>query len=61
MNNIRAIWLGIILLAATMIGSAGGLLSWLGGMNVANAILSGAGTFSGAIILILALFHFLNG
>jgi hypothetical protein len=61
MNNVRAIWLGMILLAAAMLGSVGGLLSWLGGMNVANAILAGAGTFSGAILLMLALFRFLTG
>jgi hypothetical protein len=60
-NNIRIIWLAIILLAAAMVGCVGGLLSWLGGMNPANAVLAGAGSFGSAILLILSMFHFVTG
>ena len=61
MNNIRAVWLAIIILAAAMLGGICGLLSWLGGMNLANAILSGAGAFGGTVILIQSLFNFVSG
>ena len=61
MNNFRAIWLAIFLLAAAMLGGICGLLSWLGGMNPANAVLSGGGAFGSAIVLILSLFYFATG
>ena len=61
MDNIRAAWLAIIMLTAAMLGGICGWLSWLGGMNPPNAILSGAGAFGGTVMLIISLFHFITG
>ncbi|WP_371785535.1 hypothetical protein [Streptosporangium subroseum] len=53
--------MAIILIVAVLAGAAGGLLSWLGGSAVANAILTGAGSFAGTVILLLAIGYFLVG
>ncbi|MEU4383567.1 hypothetical protein [Micromonospora echinofusca] len=55
----RAIWTAIILLAATPVGSATGLLSAAGGMSVPLAIIAGGGAFGGTVALLLALAQFL--
>jgi hypothetical protein len=59
MYNTRALWLAIMLLAASILGTSGGLLSWLGGMNTPNAILAGAGAFAGTLLLGIAVAHFM--
>lgn len=60
MGHIRAVWLAIVLLFAVITATASGMLSWLGGMNPANALLAGAGAFAGTVILALAVIHFLT-
>jgi len=61
MHHTRSIWLAIILLFAVITGAAGGVLSWLGGLKPAHAVLAAAGTFTGAVLLGLAIGHFLTG
>jgi hypothetical protein len=55
---LRSLWLAITVLTAVLVGSAGGLLSWAGGMNPPAAILAGAGAFTGTVLLLLAMLHF---
>lgn len=59
-HYIRALWLAITVLAASMVGTSAGVLSWLGGMNSPNAILAGGGAFAGTVILGLTVIHFLT-
>ncbi|WP_406733486.1 hypothetical protein [Streptomyces sp. NBC_01794] len=60
MHDIRLIWLALMLQLAVVIGVVGGALSWLGGANPAHAVLTGAGVFSGAVLLLLAVAGFLE-
>jgi hypothetical protein len=60
MYNDRAIWLSIMVLAAVFLGAGGGLLSWAGGMNLANAILAGSGAFGGSLLLMITVKHYLD-
>ena len=60
-STLRGLWLAIVMLAAVLVGAAGGLLAWGGGANPPMAILTGAGTFSGAVLLFLAMFRFVAG
>ena len=57
----RALWSAIILLAAVIVGSAGGLLSFAGGLPVPLAIITGGGAFGGTAALLLTLASFLTG
>ncbi|GAA0811915.1 hypothetical protein [Spirilliplanes yamanashiensis] len=54
----RALWLAITTLVAILVGSAGGLLGWTSGLNPAAAILTGAGSFTGAMWLMLSVIRF---
>jgi hypothetical protein len=49
-----------MVLAATLLGAGGAVLSWMGGGNVANAILAGAGAFGASMALMIAIKHFLD-
>jgi hypothetical protein len=60
-KQIRAIWLAVTLLAGAIIGTAAGLLSWAGGTNPFNAVLTGAGAFAGTVIFIVTLIKFATG
>lgn len=51
MPNNRSIWLSIMTLAATMVGTATGILSWIGGMGPALALVAGCGSFATTILL----------
>ena len=57
-SEIRALWLSSILTWSFIAGAAAGLLSWAGGANPPAAILTGAGAFSGAVLLLLAIVKF---
>lgn len=57
----RALWSAIILLAAVIVGAAGGLLSFAGGLPVPLAIVTGGGAFGGTVALLLTLANFLAG
>jgi hypothetical protein len=56
----RGIWLALAVLAAALVGSVGGLLSWIGGMNPAQAILAGAASFGATTILLLKVIRFVT-
>jgi hypothetical protein len=60
MEEDRATWLAIMALAAAILGIGCGLLSWLGGMNVPNAILAGIGTFGTTLIIMITIRHFIK-
>lgn len=55
----RFMWMAIIMIAAVIIGTAGGMLSWLGGASVPHAVLAGAGGVGATVALLLAIGHFL--
>jgi hypothetical protein len=57
-SALRGLWLAITVLAATLTGAAGGLLAWVGGANPPMSILTGAGAFSGTVLLLLAMLRF---
>lgn len=61
MHNPRPLWLAITLIAAVLVGVTGGILAWLGGALVANAIIVGGSSFAGTVLLILAIAYFLIG
>ncbi|AGL18774.1 hypothetical protein [Actinoplanes sp. N902-109] len=52
---IRLRW---ILLTALLLGIGAGLLAVVGDVNVPTAILTGAGTFSGSVLLLLEMIAF---
>jgi hypothetical protein len=58
MEEDGATWLAIMALAATILGIGCGLLSWLGGMNVPNAILAGIGAFGTTLIVMITIRRF---
>jgi hypothetical protein len=59
-TNLRPLWLAWLLLTATLIGVAAGVLSWLAGMTAPAAVLSGGGAFAGATLLLINLQHFMT-
>jgi len=60
-STLRGLWLAIVVLAAALVGAAGGLLAWNGGAIPPLAILTGAGAFSGTVLLFLAMLRFVAG
>jgi hypothetical protein len=57
----RAVWVALVLIVAVMVGTAAGLLAYAGGQKVPMSILTGGGSFGGAVLLMLALIHFCWG
>ena len=51
----------LILIIATIVGTAAGLLTSASGANVATAVLAGAGVFAGTVALLVALLNFALG
>jgi hypothetical protein len=60
-STARRLWLAITVLAAVLVGTAGGLLAWLGGTNPPTAILTGGGAFAGTVLLVIAMLRFTTG
>jgi uncharacterized membrane protein len=44
-----------VILASALIGMAGGVLSWLAGVSVPAALLTGGAAFGGAILLMMTI------
>ncbi|TKK90438.1 hypothetical protein FDA94_05415 [Herbidospora galbida] len=59
-NHTRLLWLAIILLTAVILGTAAGILAWMGGLPIALAILTGGSTFAGVIVVCLAVAAYLS-
>lgn len=57
---IRGIWLAITLLASFMFAVLGGILSYLGGRNMADAIIFGFAVLGGVQLFLLALLAFVT-
>ncbi|MBY8870722.1 hypothetical protein K7640_02555 [Micromonospora sp. PLK6-60] len=57
----RLQWLAIAILVAAFIGTAAGVIRWLGDHDLGGALLFGAGAFAGALLLILTVIRFLGG
>lgn len=56
----RGLQVAVLLLAAFVLGVCAGVLSWLGGMPVAAAVLAGFGAFGGVVLFILAILRFMR-
>jgi hypothetical protein len=54
----RGIALGFILIVAIIVGITGGILTWIGGTQVAMSIVAGAGAFVTATLLGIAIAAF---
>ncbi len=59
-SDTRAIWLAISVLAALYVGTAAGVIKWIGSHDLGQALIFGAGAFAGTIVLILTLIRFLT-
>jgi drug/metabolite transporter (DMT)-like permease len=59
-RRFRHLWFAIMLIAGSMLGAAGGVLTWLAGSNVPAAIVAGGSVFGGAIALLVAIYRFLS-
>jgi hypothetical protein len=57
---LRAIWLAIALLTATITGTGTGVLSRLAGVHTAKAVIAGGTAFGGTLLLILATLNYLS-
>ena len=58
---VRALWLAVMTLAALIVASASGILTWLAGAKVPAAVIAGAGAFGGTLALCLLIAGFLAG
>jgi hypothetical protein len=56
----RFLWFALMLLFSLLVGGVAGLLVWADSNALAAAFLTGGGTFGGTLLLLLAVFHFLN-
>jgi hypothetical protein len=61
MKTSRAVWTAIITIAAAVVALATYLLMSLGGSNPTDAVLTSASAFAGAVVVLLAIAHFLTG
>lgn len=56
--ELRAVWIAIATIVATLVGTGAALLSWAGGANPPNSILTGGTAFATAFMLLLAVLTF---
>jgi hypothetical protein len=57
----RRIWAASIMLAALVVSSAVGILSWWGGLNGPHALVTAVTSFTGTTTFGLSVFDFLTG
>ncbi|MGW4292776.1 hypothetical protein ACWEH1_06940 [Micromonospora chersina] len=60
MHNEQALWLSIIVMFGLLCAAGGGFVSWLISRSAGRAILTGASTFAGAVLLMLAMAAFVG-
>ncbi|GIE98939.1 hypothetical protein [Paractinoplanes rishiriensis] len=53
----RAIWLALMSLLSIFTGASAGVISYTGGENPQQAILTGGGAAGATMLLLLAVFH----
>ncbi|MEV7230928.1 hypothetical protein AB0M79_28505 [Polymorphospora sp. NPDC051019] len=56
--HIRALWLALAALTATLLGTAAGIISWIGSRDVGSGLLVGGAAFSGGLLLIITSINF---
>ncbi|GAB3864501.1 hypothetical protein GCM10029963_75010 [Micromonospora andamanensis] len=56
----RSVWTAVIMLGALVVGCLVGLLTWLGGANPPNAILTAGASFCGLTSFGFTVFEFLT-
>ncbi|GIF41342.1 hypothetical protein [Actinoplanes xinjiangensis] len=56
----RPLWLAVFVLAATVTGTAAGILAFAGGTNIPLSVVAGGTAFGGSLALLLALAHFMR-
>jgi hypothetical protein len=56
----RPLWAALLVLTAAAVGGVAGMLAAAGGTAAPNAVLTGSGAFASAMILLLAIAHFLE-
>ncbi|SDQ03151.1 hypothetical protein [Thermostaphylospora chromogena] len=57
---LRALWLAVILIGSIIAAIVCGVLTWLGGVHPALAVVNGAGGFATTVGVFLAIAHFLS-
>jgi hypothetical protein len=60
-GSLRPIYITLILIISVFGGAAAGVLTFVGGANVATAVLAGGAAFAGTALLLLALVKFAVG
>ena len=56
----RHLWAALFVLTAAAAGGVAGMLSAAGGAPTPDAVLTGSGAFASALLLLLAIAHFLD-
>lgn len=56
----RPLWLAVIIIFSLMVGSAAGLLTGMSSKDPVDGILTGAASFTGTVLLLLAIAAFLT-
>jgi hypothetical protein len=56
--ELRAVWVAIATIVAALAGASAAFLSWIGGSNPPNSILTGAAAFATVFMLLLAVLGF---
>lgn len=56
--ELHAVWIAIATIVAALVGTGAALLSWAGGANPPNSILTGGTAFATALMLLLAVIGF---
>ncbi|MEU8262020.1 hypothetical protein AB0C02_15520 [Micromonospora sp. NPDC048999] len=57
-SNTRALWLAISILAALHLGTAAGVIKWVGSHDPGDAVLFGAASFAGTLALSITAINF---
>ncbi|MFI5909679.1 hypothetical protein [Dactylosporangium sp. NPDC051541] len=58
---VRGLWLTCVLLASVIIGTGGGLLTYVAGLHPALAVIAGFGGFAAAVQLLITITTYATG
>ncbi|WP_446212927.1 hypothetical protein [Micromonospora sp. IBSANI012] len=59
-GSTRALWLAVIIVFSLMVGAAAGVLIWMSTRDPIRGIFTGAASFAGTVVLLLAMAAFLS-